>query len=306
LCIDPQIVTAGFAYKKNKDFRDIFRGRIMFPIFKGGKVLGFGGRIFGATLGPKYLNSPATPLFQKKRVLYGLDSSAIQGKGYALLVEGYLDVITCHQHGYKNTISPLGTAFSEEHSMLIKKHTERVVPLFDGDDAGKIAVERTVKLLFDQGMKGSVVTLPEEEDPDSFLRKGGSLDELIGNSEPFGSFLAKRFPATRKMLFNSLLLRSSIETAEFISFMGTPEEAKAYMELNARTMIESLLGAAPIVSRQKDVEVRKYKDYLTLLSKKQFVLWRKTGGDLRKQAEEMVAQFLALERKRMTRGETKQ
>ena len=190
--------------------------------------------------------------------------------------------------------------------MLIKKHTERVVPLFDGDDAGKIAVERTVKLLFDQGMKGSVVTLPEEEDPDSFLRKGGSLDELIGNSEPFGSFLAKRFPATRKMLFNSLLLRSSIETAEFISFMGTPEEAKAYMELNARTMIESLLGAAPIVSRQKDVEVRKYKDYLTLLSKKQFVLWRKTGGDLRKQAEEMVAQFLALERKRMTRGETKQ
>ncbi|MDA8239271.1 MAG: DNA primase [Nitrospiraceae bacterium] len=302
---DEEIVTAGLVYRKDGDIRDLFRGRIIFPIIKSGKVLGFGGRIFGATEGPKYINSPATPVFQKKRVLYGLDSGSIQAKGYALLVEGYLDVITCHQHGFRNAASPLGTALSEEHALLMRKHTETVVPLFDGDRAGKIAAERTVKLLFDQKMKGSVVTLPEEEDPDSFMRKGGSLDELIGTSEPFGCFLAKRFPATRKIVFSSLMLRSSIETAEFISYMGTGEEAKAYMELNARTMIESLLEKAPIISRQRDVEVRKYKDYLALLSEKRFVLWRKIGGDHKRQAEEMVSQFQALRKNRTIGGDKK-
>ncbi len=298
---DEEIVTAGLAYKKDKDMRDLFRGRIIFPIIKGGKVLGFGGRIFGAIEGPKYLNSPGTPVFQKKRVLYGLDSSSIQAKGYALLVEGYLDVITCHQYGYNNTVSPLGTALSEEHAELIRRYTETVVPLFDGDNAGKIAAERTVKLLFDQRMKGSVVSLPEKEDPDSFLRKGSLLDELIGKSEPFGCFLSKRFPATRKMIFNSLMERSSIETSEFISHIGTDEEAKAYAELNARAMIESLLEREPIVSQKKDVEVRKYKDYLALLSENKFVLWRKISGDYRRQAEEIISQFLLLKRKN-TRG----
>ena len=302
---DEEIVTAGLAYRKDGDIRDLFRGRIIFPIIKSGKVLGFGGRIFGATEGPKYLNSPATPIFQKKRVLYGLDSSSIQAKGYALLVEGYLDVITCHQHGFRNAVSPLGTALSEEHALLMKKHTETVVPLFDGDKAGKIAAERIVKLLFDQKMKGSVVTLPEEEDPDSFLRRRGSLDELIGTSEPFGCFLAKRFPATRRMVFSSLMLRSSIEAAEFISYMGTGEEAKAYMELNARTMIESLLEKAPIISRQRDVEVRKYRDYLALLSEKRFVLWRKIGGDHKRQSEEMVSVFISQRKKRIAGGDKK-
>lgn len=294
---DEEILTAGLAYKKDRDMRDLFRGRIIFPIIKGGKVLGFGGRKFGATEGPKYLNSPATPIFQKKRVLYGLDSSSIQAKSYALLVEGYLDVITCHQHGYKNTVSPLGTALSEEHAELIRKYTETVVPLFDGDSAGKIAAERTVKLLFDQRMKGSVVTLPEEEDPDTFLRKGNYLDELIGKSEPFGCFLAKRFPATHKMVFNSLLLRSSIEAAEFISFMGSTEEVTAYMELNARTMIESLIETAPIISSKREVEVRMYRDFLALFSKKRFVLWQKISGDQKKQAEDMISQFLEVMRK---------
>ncbi|MDA8106112.1 MAG: DNA primase [Nitrospiraceae bacterium] len=302
---DEEIVTAGLAYRKDGDIRDLFRGRIIFPIIKGGKVLGFGGRIFGATEGPKYLNSPATPIFQKKRVLYGLDSSSIQAKGYALLVEGYLDVITGHQHGYRNAVSPLGTALSEEHALLIRKHTETVVPLFDGDKAGKVAAERTVKLLFDQSMKGSVVTLPEEEDPDSFLRKGCSLDALIGIAEPFGSFLSKRFPVIRKMIFNSLMRRSSIETAEFIAYMGTGEEAKAYAELNARGMIESLLEKAPIISRQRDVEVRKYKDYLALLSEKRFVLWRKIVGDHKRQSEEMVSQFHALRKRRIAGCEKK-
>lgn len=291
---DEEILTAGLAYKKDKGIRDLFRGRIIFPIIKGGRVLGFGGRIFGATEGPKYLNSPATPIFQKKRMLYGLDSSSVQAKGYALLVEGYLDVITCHQHGYKNTVSPLGTALSEEHAELIRKYTETVVPLFDGDNAGKIAAERTVKLLFDQRMKGSVVTLPDEEDPDSFLRKGNYLDELIGKSEPFGCFLAKRFPATRKMVFNSLLLSSPIETSEFISYMGTPEDSNAYTEINARTMIESLIETAPIISNKREVEVRMYRDFLALFSKKRFVLWQKISGDQKKQAEEMTSQFIGV------------
>lgn len=291
---DEEILTAGLAYKKDKDIRDLFRGRIIFPIIKGGKVIGFGGRIFGATEGPKYLNTPTTPIFQKKRVLYGLDSSSIQAKGYALLVEGYIDVITCHQHGYKNTVSPLGTALSEEHVQLIRKHTETVVPLFDGDNAGKIAAERTVKLLFEQRMRGSVVTLPDEEDPDSFLRKGNLLDELIGKSEPFGCFLAKRFPATRRMVFNSLLLSSPIETSEFISYMGTPEDSNAYTEINARTMIESLIETAPIISSKREVEVRMYRDYLALFSKKRFVLWQKISGDQKKQAEEMISQFIGV------------
>jgi len=105
------------------------------------------------------------------------------------------------------------------------------------------------------------------------------------------------------MIFNSLMLRSPIETAEFISYMGTTEEAKAYAELNARTVIESLLEGVPIISRQRDVEIRKYRDCLALFSEKRFVLWRKVDGDHRKQAEDMISEFLALKRRRIPEGE---
>ncbi len=296
---EEEIISAGIAFKKNGDVRDLFRGRIIFPILKGDRILGFGGRIFGVTDGPKYINSPSTPVFQKRSVLYGLDPCSIQTKGYAILVEGYLDVIACHRHGYKNAVSLLGTALSEDHVKLLRKYTETVVTLFDGDSAGRVAAERTVKLLFDLNMKGSVVALSEAEDPDSFLRKKNSLDELITMSEPFGCFLARQFPATRKMIISSLMARSHYEVAEFISYMGTSEESKAYAEINARLMIESLLEEAPAIACNGEVEIRRYRDNLALLSEKRFVSWQKICGDHKEQAEAMVLQFLELKGRRV-------
>lgn len=294
---DDEIVSAGVGYRKDKEVRDLFRGRIMFPIIRNGKVLGFGGRIFGKTEGPKYLNTPASPIFQKKTVLYGLDQSAIKEKGFAMVVEGYLDVIICHHYGFKNAVSPLGTAFSEEHVELLRKYTDTIVPVFDGDAAGQIAAERSVKLLFDQRMKGSVATLPAEEDPDSFLRKGGDLDELIGNGMSFGCFLAEKFPATKKMIFTSLLFRSSYDAAEYVAHMDSPDDAKTLMQLNARKMIEELVQKAPAFARQKDIEVRKYKDFLVLISKKRFILWEKIKGNPKTQAEAIMVRFIEIKRK---------
>lgn len=299
---EEEIITAGIAFKKNGDVRDLFRDRIIFPILKGDRILGFGGRIFGSADGPKYINSPLTPIFQKRSVLYGLDQCSIQAMGYVLLVEGYLDVIACHRHGYKNAVSLLGTTLSEDHVTLLRKYTGTVVTLFDGDSAGRVAAERTVKLLFDLNMNGSVVTLPETEDPDSFLKKKDSFDELIAVSEPFGCFLARRFPATRKMIFNSLMTRSTTEAAEFISYIGTSEEALAYAEINARLMVESLLAEAPVITCNGEVEIRRYRDNLALLSEKRFVSWQKISGDPKKQAEAMASHFFDLKRKQAKSG----
>ncbi|MGX8714240.1 MAG: DNA primase, partial [Lachnospiraceae bacterium] len=127
---------AGLIKVDNKGVTDRFWNRVMFPIMDiNNKVIGFGGRVMGDGL-PKYLNSPETELFDKSRNLYGLGAARRSKKDYFLLCEGYMDVISLHQAGFTNAVASLGTAFTPQHALVIKRYVQQVVLTFDSDQAG--------------------------------------------------------------------------------------------------------------------------------------------------------------------------
>lgn len=165
--------------KEGTGYFDLFRDRLMFPIHSPtGEVLAFGGRIIEQGE-PKYLNSPETPVFHKGSVLYGLAQTAkhIRSEDLVLVVEGYMDLVSLFQAGIKNVVATMGTALTPEHAKLIKRLTNNVVVLFDGDDAGKMAAERSLPILLSQGLFPRGITLTEAKDPDEFVIKFG-LDAL--------------------------------------------------------------------------------------------------------------------------------
>ncbi len=158
---------------------DAFRNRIIFPIESvSGRVLAFGGRILGPTGkgAPKYLNSPESPIFHKGAVLYGLGSARnhIRRRGAALLVEGFMDAVSLAAVDIGNAVALLGTSLTEEHARLLRNYTTQVRILFDSDPAGLRATFRAADILLAQGLRASVVTLPDGEDPDSVARAEGA------------------------------------------------------------------------------------------------------------------------------------
>lgn len=154
---------------------DRFRGRIIFPIRDiSGNVIAFGGRVMDDSL-PKYLNSPETPLYSKSNVLYCLDQAKepARKQGYFIIVEGYLDAIACHQYGAKNAVATLGTALTDGHLRLMRRFAQKLMLIFDPDPAGVKATLRGFELFAGSGMKVNVVSLPDGDDPDTFLKKKG-------------------------------------------------------------------------------------------------------------------------------------
>lgn len=155
---------------------DLFRHRLMFPIFSlEGSGIGFGGRVLGEGE-PKYLNSPESPLFHKGQVFYGLSETAkfIRAQDQAIVVEGYMDLLALYQAGIKNVVAPLGTALTEDHAKLLKRFTKNVIVLFDGDQAGRDAAERSLPILLGAGVLPRGFTLPDKMDPDDFVRTQGA------------------------------------------------------------------------------------------------------------------------------------
>ncbi|CAM4375482.1 DNA primase [Comamonas aquatilis] len=195
---NPQLEESGLVIVSEEDKRryDRFRDRLMFPIRNvKGECIGFGGRVFGDEK-PKYLNSPETPVFHKGRELYGLFEArqALRDMGYALVTEGYMDVVALAQLGFANAVATLGTACTPDHVQKLFRFTEAVVFSFDGDGAGRRAARkaldaalplatdtRSIKFLF----------LPAEHDPDSFIREFGSeaFARYVGDATPLSRFL---------------------------------------------------------------------------------------------------------------------
>jgi DNA primase len=168
---------AGLVVKRSEGegHYDRFRGRIIFPIRDiSGQVIAFGGRVMDDSL-PKYLNSPETPLYSKSNVLYCLDMAKepARKQGYFIIVEGYLDAIACHQYGAKNAVATLGTALTDGHLRLMRRFAQKLMLIFDPDPAGVKATLRGFELFAGSGMKVNVVSLPDNDDPDTFLKKQG-------------------------------------------------------------------------------------------------------------------------------------
>ena len=169
--------------RKDGDFYDRFRGRLMFPIEDvNGNVIAFGGRIIGEGE-PKYLNSPESPIYVKGRNLYGLAraKNAIRRDETLIIVEGYFDLLALWNHGVQNVAATLGTALTREHVDLIKRYTGSVALTFDADAGGKSALERSMSLFLERGLRARAVVLSDGKDPDEFISKHGKeafLEEI--------------------------------------------------------------------------------------------------------------------------------
>lgn len=174
---------AGLIVRKEENrgpnpFYDRFRARVMFPIRnEQGRIIGFSARTLEADpKGAKYVNSPETPLFRKSHVLYALDRARrdIVEKREAIVCEGQIDVIRCHQAGFTTAVAAQGTAFTEDHARILRRYADGVVLVFDSDEAGRNAAIKTSGVFLQAGMAVRVVSLPPGEDPDSLILKQGA------------------------------------------------------------------------------------------------------------------------------------
>jgi DNA primase len=172
-----QLERSGLVVKKDDGGSyDRFRGRLMFPVFDAqGKPIAFGGRTLDPDGEPKYLNSPETPAYTKGRHLFGLNLTRddIRRQEFAILVEGYLDLIVPYQYGVKNMVASLGTALTPEQVKLIGRFARKVVVNYDGDRAGVQAAKRAIETLLAEDIEVKVLVLPDNADPDDFIRKYG-------------------------------------------------------------------------------------------------------------------------------------
>ena len=163
--------------QKNNNIYDRFRDRLMFPIIDvRGNVIGFGGRIMNNNdpNAAKYLNSPETAIFNKRKNLFGLNMAKKSKLGYLILVEGYMDAIALHQYGFDCAVASLGTSLTEEHATLLSRYTEQVYLIYDGDAAGQRAAQRAIPMLEKAGLSIKVLKMRDAKDPDEFLKKFGA------------------------------------------------------------------------------------------------------------------------------------
>jgi DNA primase len=202
---------AGLVVKREEGgphpYYDRFRGRVMFPIRnEQGRIVGFSGRtLLQDPKAAKYVNSPETPLFRKSHILYALDRARreIVETREAIICEGQIDVIRCHQAGFKTAVAAQGTAFTEDHARMIRRYADGVVLVFDSDNAGRNAALKASVLFMQSGLAVRVASLPQGEDPDSLILKQGP--------QAFAEALAKAVPAIDFQL-NLLLSQENIRT----------------------------------------------------------------------------------------------
>lgn len=183
---DELIKEAGLAnHTERQGLASQFWNRVMFPIQDiNHRVIGFGGRVMGDGT-PKYLNSPETPIFDKRRNLYGLNFARTARCGNIILCEGYMDVIAMHQAGFTQAVASLGTAFTPEQANLLRRYTENVLLAYDSDGAGVKAALRGIGILREAGLAGKVINMQPYKDPDEFMKALGkeAFQERIDNAE---------------------------------------------------------------------------------------------------------------------------
>jgi DNA primase len=196
---DEHLVDAGLVVvREDGRMYDRFRDRAVFTIADdAGRVVGFSARILADEPGqPKYINSPQSLVFDKRRVLFGLDKAkrSIRANRLALLVEGQADVVMLHQHGFTNVVASSGTSITTEQLALLHRHADVIVILYDADAAGQKATSRAIELALGEGLDVRVVSLPQGTDPDSLVRERGpaTLQNAIDQAQPWLQWQAER------------------------------------------------------------------------------------------------------------------
>jgi DNA primase len=242
---------------KEGGFYDRFRGRLIFPIENiTSEIVAFGGRILEKGE-PKYLNSPESPIYIKGKNLYGLNKAKeeIRKKGFALIVEGYFDLISLWNVGIGNVVATLGTALTREHLELLRRYTPKVVALFDPDAAGKKALDRSLELFLSMRMRARALILPEGCDPDDYVKKYGKdkLDELIANAPAISDYYIENVLGGGKTFEEN---RDIVKPAmEFINKIGDEIEKNLFIKRIAEKLgiSQELLKKE---ARKKEVQIK--------------------------------------------------
>ena len=218
---------------------DRFRERIIFTISDSeGRVVGFGGRVLNDTDSrPKYLNSPETLVYKKGNILYGLNitKDSIRKSKEAFLVEGYFDLITVYQHGIKNIIATSGTALTEDHARILRRYTDTVTLVFDGDEAGRNASNRGGIVLLNGGVKVKVISLPNGNDPDNFIRekRGEGFLNIARESKTFMEYIINKAVAESDLKSLDEKIRCINSVIPFLSIINNSVERSIYLSLLA-------------------------------------------------------------------------
>ncbi|HBA26848.1 MAG TPA: DNA primase, partial [Nitrospinae bacterium] len=218
---------------------DRFRERIIFTISDSeGRVVGFGGRVLNDTDSrPKYLNSPETLVYKKGNILYGLNitKDSIRKSKEAFLVEGYFDLITVYQHGIKNIIATSGTALTEDHARILRRYTDTVTLVFDGDEAGRNASDRGGIVLLNGGVKVKVISLPHGNDPDNFIRekRGEGFLNIARESKTFMEYIINKAIAESDLKSLDEKIRCINSIIPFLSIINNSVERSIYLSLLA-------------------------------------------------------------------------
>ena len=234
---DDILLESGLVLENKKGgYYDRFRGRIIFPIFDlRGNVLGFGGRVLDNSE-PKYMNSPETIVYNKRKHLYGLNFAKDSSHKRIIVVEGYMDVISLFQFGIINTVASLGTALTQSQGRLLKKYTEEIIISFDADTAGKAATIRGLDMLDDIGCNVKVLEMPDGKDPDEFVKKNGAdaFNNLIKKSLSLVEYKIKDL----KSGINTNTTEGKIiflnKTADILSKMENDIEREMYIKKIAK------------------------------------------------------------------------
>lgn len=212
--------TGLLTYDEKRSAHDKFWNRVMFPIMDvNNRVIGFGGRVMGDGT-PKYLNSPETMLFDKSRNLYGLNYARTSRKPYMIICEGYMDVIAMHQAGFTNAVASLGTAFTAQHSVLLKRYTQEVRLAYDSDGAGQKAALRAIPILKSAGINVRVIHMDPYKDPDEFIKNLGTE-----------AFQERIDAAESSFMFEISVLEKNYKQSD-------PEGRASFMKAMARRLLE--------------------------------------------------------------------
>ena len=231
---DQELIDSGLVTKsqKNGNLFDRFRDRLMFPIIDvRGNVIGFGGRIMkNDKEAAKYLNSPETMIFNKRKNLFALNLAKKSKLGYLILVEGYMDAIALHQYGFDCAVASLGTALTEDGATLLSKYTDQVVLIYDGDQAGQNTTKRAIPILEKAGLQVKVLQMRDAKDPDEFLKKFGAdkfkvlLEESSNRVEYQLNAIAKKYDLRE----DDQKVKFLHECADLISSLGSPVQREVY------------------------------------------------------------------------------
>ncbi|HHI88139.1 MAG TPA: DNA primase [Candidatus Cloacimonetes bacterium] len=228
------LAKSGLFASSNGGFRDKFFERIMFPVYSSdGKVIAFGSRIYkeGDDRGAKYLNSPETPIFQKRKHLYGLYQAkdSIIKSDSVLLVEGNIDLIKLWHHGFTNVVASLGTALTEEQVKLLSRYTKNIYILYDSDHAGKEAAARAINIFLAQSIFPKLIILPPNTDPDDFLEghDAGALRDYIDDAKNFYDFIYEIRHAEKNLENKKRALDDVISCLDLI---GNPVQKELYVQ----------------------------------------------------------------------------